>query len=82
MSLTRKAQTFVSNYGPDDPDHYNTLLNFPRTSKFWLKSDNTIANKYQKPVALMERLLRMGWKGKDKLVVDITCGTGTIAVSL
>ena len=82
MSLTGKVQKFVSNYGPDDPDRYNTLLSFPRTSKFWLKSDKTIANKYQKPVALIERLLRMGWKGKDKLVVDITCGTGTTTVSL
>ena len=55
MSLTGKAQKsqIVSNYGPDDPDRYNTLLSFPRTTKFWLKSDKTPANKYQKPVALI-----------------------------
>ena len=73
---------FVNNWIPDDEDRYNTLLNFNRQRKFLRDDKGSIVNKYQKPVRLMDRLLKMaGKKGADTFIVDITCGTGTTAVS-
>lgn len=72
---------FVNNWTPEDVDRYNTLLNFDRQRK-WLRDDKgSIVNKYQKPVRLMDRLLKMAGKKGDTFIVDITCGTGTTAVS-
>ena len=61
---------------------YNTLLRFKRTKPFGLAHDNkTPANKYQKPINLMERLICMTAKKNDLIIADVSCGTTKTAVN-
>ena len=81
VSWKGSPANFANSWTMDDADRYNTLLIFDRQRKFLRDDKGSIVNKYQKSVRLMDRLLKMAGKKRGTFIVDITCGTGTTAVS-
>lgn len=71
---------FVQNIDREDQDRYNTVASIQKTKRFWRNEEGQVVNPYQKPVLLLRKLLVMAQRTTNGLVVDITCGTGTIAV--
>lgn len=71
---------------PNGPDshRYSTALKHDRVSsgeKLMLEESGQPVNPYQKPLSLMRQLLDMFAPLRGSLVIDVTCGTGSTAVS-
>lgn len=81
MAWQGGENTFVNNIDAADQPRYSTLIKCGRISKFYRDSGREL-NKYQKPLAVMTRILEMTCpRGPDQhLVIDVTCGSGTTAV--
>jgi hypothetical protein len=76
-----KEADFVKNIDKTDPKRYSTVHMEGRVSHPLKNQQGVIVNPYQKPVNLMLKLINMACEGGKNLIVDITCGTGTTAVS-
>ena len=76
-----KEPDFVKNYNKDHPLRYTTIHNEARVSRPLKNNEGNPVNPYQKPVNLMLKLINMACDSGESLIVDITCGTGTTAVS-
>jgi hypothetical protein len=72
---------FVKNYNKNHPLRYSTIHNEARVSRPLKNSEGNPINPYQKPVNLMLKLINIACDSGESLIVDITCGTGTTAVS-
>ena len=74
---------FVTNIDSADPLRYSTVHHQGRLrqNSYQLDEENQKVNLYQKPVSLMKKLINMSCGQDENLIVDITCGTGTTAVS-
>jgi len=61
---------------------YCQLVTYPSvpTSSFYLDSQKSIVNKYQKPLCLMLQLLQM-FAAPGSLVIDATCGSGSLEIA-
>ena len=77
-----KEKDLVKNIDKMDPKRYSTVHMEGRVSHPLRNQQGEIVNPYQKPVNLMLKLINMVCDRDNKnLIVDITCGTGTTAVS-
>ena len=76
-----KENDFVCNIDSEDQPRYSTMHHQGRVSRHVLNFQGKIVNHYQKPIRLMKKILNMVCGKPKNLVVDVTCGTGTTAVS-
>ena len=72
---------FVCNIDPADGPRYSTLHYQQRVTNFLEDSSGVRVNPYQKPIRLLKKVINMACSSKESLIVDVTCGTGTTAVS-
>lgn len=71
---------------PNGPDghRYSTAMKHDRVSsgeKLLIEDSGVPVNPYQKPLSLMRQLLDMFAPLRGSVVIDVTCGTGSTAVS-
>jgi hypothetical protein len=76
-----KEPDFVKNYNKEHALRYSTVHNEARVHRPLKDKEGNPVNPYQKPVNLMLKLINMACDSRESLIVDITCGTGTTAVS-
>jgi hypothetical protein len=77
-SMTLKE---LVSYDREDPLRWSTNPKFNLGPLF--KHEGKVLNSSQKPIALLRRLLYIGLPAEDSgTILDLTCGTGTTAVSL
>lgn len=69
----------VNNIDPADPTRYSTVHHQGFIVNKVRDDRGAVANPYQKPILLMQKIINMTVKDGG-LIVDITCGTGTTAV--
>lgn len=71
---------FVTNIDKHFQERYSTVIKEARVMRPLKTPSGEIVNPYQKPVNLMLKIINMACDSSC-LIVDITCGTGTTAVS-
>ena len=72
----------VNNIDKNDPNRYSTVLVQNRLRRYLKDAQNNKVNPYQKPIKVMQKIIQMTCPGsRNSTIVDITCGTGTTAVS-
>lgn len=68
-------------YDPSDPLRWSTNPKFD-LDKFFKDKDGDVVNGTQKPIALLQRLLYLALAELERgVILDVTCGTGTTAVT-
>ena len=84
IAWTGKENDLVKSYDRDDPERYSTAHLQGRLRRFFRTPKGLILNPYQKPIKLMQKIIKETCPVtlKNSLIVDITSGTGTTAVSV
>ena len=72
---------FVTNIDKHFQERCSTVIKEPRVSRPLKTPSGEVVNPYQKPVNVMMKIINMACDSSG-LIVDITCGTGTTAVSV
>ena len=58
---------------------YSTIFHHERVNKMW-RQNGQVLNSCQKPIQVIGNILDM-FSDRSSLIVDVTCGSGTTAVS-